>query len=521
VGCNETFTKLEITDLERVARSYVETFSCTYFFGLGEQAVIRIVSTKVGGVFLLSAGILSATTAAQAEDPINKAIREEAPAVLKYVKDHGYHTVGVLVFTVKKGNQPPTLKTGTLNSMIARRLETALVLLNTKESGIQVIHDASRVASRQIRGATFKNTSGRRGLLNHSYPVWAGAQKHQADVFLTGEVAVEKDMKHLTIIITAFDSKTPDAIHEVLRIKNVPTNRDILAAIGQSFALPRGLRNRGSRDLDDAAAESASKGENQSTETSQDADNPVTLTISYDGKPVTLTADPSNHGDLHIRRTTADKPNESQKVKFVITNKSNDTVGVVLAVNGKNTLFEQDLTSKQVGECTKWILAPNESYTIDGFYMSVDGKDVRPFKVLSDDESAKVDISPEQKGVFSFFVFRPGSSSGMNVSTDGGDLAESADTKTDSTDLSEVQRGLRAATGTHAKNGRLLTETRRKRESHPRDVSKKGNRGLVVEGDATAGGNLKRIDAKLDPQPAISQFIRYYTGPTTPAQRPG
>ena len=56
--------------------------------------------------------------------------------MLKYVRDHGYNTVGVLVFTVKKGNQPATRKTGTLNSMIARRLETALVLLNTKESGI-------------------------------------------------------------------------------------------------------------------------------------------------------------------------------------------------------------------------------------------------------------------------------------------------------------------------------------------------------------------------------------------------
>ena len=202
----------------------------------------------------------------------------------------------------------------------------------------------------------------------------------------------------------------------------------------------------------------------------------------------------------------------------MITNKSSDTVGVVLAVNGKNTLFEQDLTSNQPGDCTKWILAPNESYTIDGFYMSADGKDVRPFKVLSDDESAKVDISPEQKGVFSFFVFRPGSSSGMNVTSDGGDLAESSNSKTDSTDLSEVQRSLRAATHTRTKNGKLLNETSRKQESHPRHVSKKGNRGLVVEGDATAGGKLNRIDAKLDPQPAISQFIRYYTGPTTPAQ---
>ena len=40
--------------------------------------------------------------------------------------------------------------------------------------------------------------------------------------------------------------------------------------------------------------------------------------------------------------------------------------------------------------------------------MSEDGKDVRLFKVLSDDESAKVELSPDHKGFFSMFVFREG-----------------------------------------------------------------------------------------------------------------
>jgi len=469
------------------------------------------------GVLVVLAGFLAATTSSRAEDPINKAIREEAPAVLKYVKDHGYHTVGVLTFAVKKGNQPASLNTGTLNTMIARRLETALVLLNTKESGVEVIHDASQVASRQIRGATFKNAPGRRGLLDHAYPVWAGAQKKQPDVFLTGEVMVDKDMKHLTIVVKSFDRKKPETVHEVLQIKNVPTNRDVLAAIGQSFVLPRGLRNRGARDVDAAAADDASKGDNQPTDPLKDPDDPVKLEISYDGNPVTLAADPANPGELRVKRTTTDNPKEGQKVKFAVTNKSSDTVGVVLAVNGKNTLFEQDLTTKQPGECTKWMLAPGETYTIDGFYMSEDGKDVRPFKVLSEDESAKVDLSPDQKGVFSLFVFRPGPSSGMNVSTDDGDLAETSKTKPDSTSLSEVQRSLRAATRTHATNGKLVHDPSARPESRPRHVSKKGNRGLVVEGEASAGGKLNRLDTKLDSQPSMSLFIRYYTGPTNAA----
>ena len=51
---------------------------------------------KIGGVFLVLIGLVAAPTTAQAEDPINKAIREEAPAVLKYVRDRGYNTVGGL-----------------------------------------------------------------------------------------------------------------------------------------------------------------------------------------------------------------------------------------------------------------------------------------------------------------------------------------------------------------------------------------------------------------------------------------
>ena len=82
----------------------------------------------------------------------------------------------------------------------------------------------------------------------------------------------------------------------------------------------------------------------------------------------------------------------------MIQNVSQDTVGVVLAVNGKNTLFQEDLTSKPVAECTKWVLGPGETYTVEGFYMTEDGKDVRAFKVLSNDESAKADLAARLQG---------------------------------------------------------------------------------------------------------------------------
>ena len=77
----------------------------------------------------------------------------------------------------------------------------------------------------------------------------------------------------------------------------------------------------------------------------------------HDDQPVTLESDTTNPGELKVRHNKTGDPKEGQKVKFVISNTTKDTVGVVLAIDGKSTLFAEDLTSKQPGECTKWILA--------------------------------------------------------------------------------------------------------------------------------------------------------------------
>ena len=81
------------------------------------------IRIPTAGISLLLAGMLGALTASARAGVIDDALREEAPKIMKYVKDHGYHTVGVLKFAVKKGNQPVSLNAGTLNTQIARSLE--------------------------------------------------------------------------------------------------------------------------------------------------------------------------------------------------------------------------------------------------------------------------------------------------------------------------------------------------------------------------------------------------------------
>ena len=447
-------------------------------------------------------------------DSIDKSLLEESPKVMKYLKDHHYKTVGVLKFEVKKGDRPASLDVGTLNGMMATRLEHALILLNDPSAPIDVVHDAGGAASSASRAATYRDLKGRHALFEHTYPLAWGNQRRSPDAFLCGEVLVAKDMKTLSYTIQTFDKKSAEHLPEVLRVRNVPVDRNVLVSIGQSFVLPRGLRHRTARDLEEAAAADAANRDNISANPLQDGADPVKLQILYNDQPVALEADASSPGEVRVRRTRAADPKEGQKVKFVISNASQDTVGVVLAVNGKSTLFQEDLVSKPVGECTKWILKPGESYTIEGFYMSEDGKEVHPFKVLSDEESAKVELAPDHRGVFSLFAFRAGSApAGLNISSEGGNLARSVKGKAVPHTLTEAQANLRTATHTSVAKGRLLAERSARYATPARHATRKGARGLVVEDtQATSGGTLNRVETKFDAEPVVSLFIRYYSG---------
>ncbi len=449
---------------------------------------------------------------------IETATREEAPRVMKYLNDHHYTTVGVLKFEVKNGDLPASFHAGTLNAAMATKLENALILLNDPAHPINILHDASAAASGRSHAATFRNAAGRRALFEHDYPVAWGVQNKRPDVFLTGEVIVARDMKTLDIEIVAFDRKNPERLQDVARVKKIPVDRNLLVGIGQSFALSRGLKHRLSRDVDVEASTDAAKRDDGRSSATTDGDDPVTLQIFYDDQPVALEADSSNPGETKIKRTKSSDPKEGQKVRFVVKNISKETVGVVLAVNGKNTLFQEDLASKPVAECTKWIIAPGESYTVQGFYMSEDAKDVRPFKVLSDDESAKSDLAADSKGVFSMVVF-PAAAAGdtvaQNVSADAADLSRSPKQQATALTLSDVQAAVRSATHVHGGNGGLVADPVAKHPAHSaRRVVQKGSRGLVVEdAQSTTGSSLNRVPVKLDASPSMSLFIRYYSGP--------
>src|SRR5262249_6621449 len=257
----------------------------------------------------------------------------EAPKIMKYLADHHYQTVGVVKFTVKKGDGSASLNSGTLNTKMALRLEHALVLLNDPKQPINVLENVTANASRSSRSATIRNATGRRGLMEHTYPLAWGNDKKQPDALLTGEVRFAKDMKKANVVVQAFDKKNPDKLQEVVVIHDIPTDRDMLASIGQTFVVSARKVKRGGDDPDvDAVADTANRDKTtggQPANPLQDADEPVKLEIYYDGQLIPLDADPASPGELKVRKTKATEPKEGQKVKFLIKNTGQDTVGVV------------------------------------------------------------------------------------------------------------------------------------------------------------------------------------------------
>jgi hypothetical protein len=442
---------------------------------------------------------------------LDERLLADLPKITQYLHNHHYQTVGVIKFKVKKGDQPGSYNAGTLNTKMALKLEHALVMAYDKNHPITVLQDVTTEASRS-RGLGLTSTRGRRSLMEHSYPVAWGNDKQKPDVLLTGEVRLSKDMKKATVVIQALQPKQPDHLDTVVQLKSIDTDPDLLASAGQSFVIPRRLRGR---SMEDAAAEDAADRDDKPKDNPLESpDDPVKLEVFYDGQAVTLEPDAGSPGELKVKRSkTTQDVKAGQKVNFKITNPGKAKIGVVLSINARNTLFQEDLTQRKAAECSKWILDPGESYSIDGFYMSQDGKSVMPFRVLSDEESAKVEMAPEHKGVFALVVFREGSGSSSDNALNI-ELARKLRDKGKSG--AEASDKLKRALHVHEVNGRLVPNAATQRSPSTHNA-KRHDRGLIVAGEAGTGSQLKELQVKFDPQPVMSLLIRYYSDTTSKA----
>src|SRR5262245_56098760 len=143
---------------------------------------MSIMSRSLCAALAVAAGCWFSLAEARA-DNLDQTLLEQAPALIRYLREKNYHHVGVLKFRVKKGDQPATFDAGPLNAGIAGRLENALVLANDKESPVGIIHDANRVGAAK-RLPAYTGAAGRQRLFQQAYtPAW-GARTVSADAFL-------------------------------------------------------------------------------------------------------------------------------------------------------------------------------------------------------------------------------------------------------------------------------------------------------------------------------------------------
>ena len=316
------------------------------------------------------------TPARAPADEISECLLRQAGDLLEYLHNKKLENVGVLKFEVKDGPSAPSLHAGLLNTKIAEELENALVVsLGDDFATMNVLHDATAVAFRRDSKANYDTVADRRKLFDGDYPLAWGESKVKASAFLTGRVSlgVDKDGKadprKAVVEVKAFDRsgaylKTWD--------DEVRIDRVLLADSGKGFKLSK--KPLGGKGIVVAPAEEADV---RALAGGANTDGyPVELKILYGGVEQKMHED-DGPGKLNCFQVPP--PGLEDTVSFVITNKGDKKIGVVLCVNGLSTLYEEP--EGNPADMHKWVIEKGKSIEIEGFE-GEDRKSVRPFKVV-------------------------------------------------------------------------------------------------------------------------------------------
>jgi hypothetical protein len=370
---------------------------------------------RVDGIACLVLALASfGASIVQGADDLERQLLKSSPAIMNALRDKSYQSVGVLKFRVKNGKAPATDRQGILNRRLAEKLELALILANKVSNPIGIVRDASATAA-TIEGATHLTAEGRAKLFTKDYPLAWGKTRVVPDAFLTGVAAMTTDLQSMTVVITSFDAKKLE-LEEVVRF-DVKLDLEDLLESGESFTV-RGVFDNASLKMtederkDKASTEARVASIETKTETEavtkptqskvhplspQNADAPVTLEIRYDGKPQPI--------EFRGGAAFVVEPAENQKVTLLVRRKGTATgrLGVVVKVNGENTLYQQKEPDPQ---CASWIMpADRKEIRIDGY--QVDEKTLKEFRVLSEKESKAKEIDyGEFVGAISISVFK-------------------------------------------------------------------------------------------------------------------
>jgi hypothetical protein len=415
---------------------------------------------------------------AAGDDTLDRALLKQSPRVIGYLKEHGSKNVGVLKFRVKKGDAAASDHVGPLNLNLAGRLEIALVLANDLKEPLGIIRNADAIAA-TLPGANHLTKPGRQALFRGRYPLAWGDAQVKPDAFLTGVAVISPDQKQMTVGIMAFgkDGEKIDNVAQFTASTDAPT----LAEAGESFLI-RGAFDAGQAEevREKVVASVVKVRASPATTPLRDPSAPVALEIRYDGKPVPLEI---RNGQAEVREPIAD-----QKVTFVLrkVDKTPDKYGMVLLVNGVNTLYKEQTAPLHAG---KWVLGPDQREALISGYQT-GANSAEEFRVLSSAESTTnaVHYGPAV-GTITLVVFREKKAAAAPPPLD--DEGE---------DLAALSRGVLPPEPPKT----LAALKFRLREGAGLGTS----RGLIVEGE-NIGAATRTVEFQAEATPVMSATITY------------
>ena len=501
---------------------------------------------------LLTLGGLLATAGDGRADNLDRVMREDGADLAAAVRGKlQAKVVAVLKFQTQIGTGKPSFATGTENQKMAERVQNLLVVTNDDADPLTVLAGAGGAAAAKARQdkrpLDWTTEAGRKSLFELSLPVlWDPADKRTPDAYVTGVVRLSDDLRGATVELLGFTRAAPGTLVKLGTVKKgvaggaavpIPVGRATLADLGQSFAVSKRVLSRASvnkgiasrKIVDDDASDSAAG--RDAGKPSADAgpiaaaDSPVLLEILYDGQPQAPTPDPeSGRGEVVAT------PSEGQKWTFRIQNTLDYPVGVLLSVNGKNTIAIDGEDLAKAGDPSgfrMWVLKPGRKYDIAGFLKS-DAGTTAPFEVLADDQSARQfdALAPTYAGRIQMTVYGK-LPPRVAPAADSAEVAQFAAAEASSEDalaaaalgtslekeLSQAKtpalaklmsRGL-LNVATDAKGGLVSTDKAQ--------VMAKGlrSKGLVVESEQRSeAGAVEVVPLQADPEPIASRTIRYY-----------
>jgi hypothetical protein len=366
---------------------------------------------------------------------LDEALLRAAPDILAQLRKHECKNVGVLPFQVKKGTRQASYTAAPLATSLPGRLENALIMRQEDyREPIGVIRDAAGTANRAKVGSYLRDPSAFNKLFKTSYDLAWGNKKVMSNAFLTGIVTNSGDHSKTTIQLQLLtpDSRQSGSL-KLIRVGKpivVMTDRSLLRDLGYTYVLSRSVAKRGvdEEQRDQQAVQQIRRQEQNLNQPSEGENvDPATLEIAgfafelrYDGVRQQFRPMAQSQQGAKALQYQADPPKAGAKMALMLKRLAvgDQTLGVVLKVNGRSTWEEED---DEPIRCSKWIYYPKRKGVEDeyeGIQMDVEGKNVRPFEVLPAAESAKrASELGERAGWIDIDVFASGED-------DSGDLQE-------------------------------------------------------------------------------------------------